>query len=260
MLCCLLFSTLRSAVVVASLFTSITSFAQTAEAVWVEAGQDTNSLILTELAGDKWLDPSIIHSSDNPLSRPAMATLSDGTKMLIWSEQQQSRSVLMSMRKAASVDVWQTPRLFSALGVENTGASLLADLNDQLWVFWAANTDGLDDIYYVKESTDLSAEPVRVNAANEVPDNLPMAINLQTGNVQLSWQSFNFVSSSYLVARKEFEVDVPLDRLLDSTAIKEELSPTDVSLPEQINSLNPGILHFPTNRLVQTYPLNSHGL
>ena len=225
----------------------------------MEAGERVNSIIYSKMVGDEWLAPAVIHSSENRLSKPAMATLANGSKMLIWSEQQSLRSVLMSMRKEMGALVWQEPQLFSALGIENTGASLLVDLNDQLWVFWAANSDGLDDIYYVKEGGDAWAKPERVNAVNEVPDHLPTAVNLQTGDVQLSWQSFNFVSSSYLTVKRVFEVDVPPTALVNSEVIKKELGPTDVSLPTQMNTLNPGILHFPNNRLVQTFSVDIHG-
>ena len=225
----------------------------------MEAGERIYSIIFSKMVGDEWLAPAVIHSSENRLSKPTMATLANGSKMLIWSEQQSLRSVLMSMRKEMGALVWREPQLFSALGIENTGASLLVDLNDQLWVFWAANSDGLDDIYYVKESGDAWAKPERVNAVNEVPDHLPTAINLQTGDVQLSWQSFNFVSSSYLTVNRVFEVDVPPRALVNSEVIKKELGPTDVSLPTQMNSLNPGILHFPNNRLVQTFSVDIHG-
>ncbi len=244
---------------ISALISTTSSYAKSAEAVWVETGDDINSLIYAKLVGDEWLTPSVIHTSEYPLSRPSMATLPDGGKMLIWSEQQSLRSVLMSMRKVLGADGWQSPQLFSAFGVENTGASLLVDLNGELWVFWASNNDGLDDIYYVKEGIDAWSEPQRVNAVNEVPDHLPTAINLQTGDVQLSWQSFNFVSSSYLTERKVFKLNIPPPQIVDSEAIKKELMPADVSLPTQMRNLNLGIVHFPINRLMQTFSFENYG-
>ena len=241
------------------LFVSAPGFAQSAEAVWVEVSKTTNSIVFTQLVEDEWLAPAVIHVSDNPLSQPTMATLVDGSKVMIWSEQQSIKSVLMIMRKDPNTNNWQTPQLFSAFGVENTGASMLVDLTGQLWVFWAANSDGLDDIYFVRGEAGSWTDPKQVNAFNEVPDHLPQSVNLQTGDVQLSWLSFNFVSLSYLTEKRVFELDVPPQLLVDSEAIKEELSLTDVSLPAQMNALQPGLVHFPDNRLVQNFLLDDHG-
>ncbi len=235
-------------------------FSQRAETVWVEAANGSNSIVLSELRDDEWSAPAIIYSTENPISRPSMATLPENSKLMIWSEQQLLRSVLMMARKDAASDVWQEPQLFSDFGKENTGVSVLVDLNGQLWVFWAANKTGLDDVYYVQERGGSWSEPRLINQPNDVPDHLPMATNLTNGDVQLDWLSFNFVSSSYLTQTKVFKLDVPAVHQLDSDAIEKELTLADVSLPSGLDPLAPAILHYPNNRLVQTIVLGASKL
>lgn len=235
------------------------SVAQHAEAVWVESGESANSILSSELQDDEWGAPIVIHSGENPISRPTMTTLLDGRQILIWSEQQPLKSVLMIMRKGSDSDVWQAPELFSAFGAENTGASMVTDLKGQLWVFWAANIDGgLDDIYYVTGGVDSWTEPERINAENEVPDHLPEVVNLANGDLELSWLSFSLITSAYQTENRIFELDVPVQRLVDSEAQKKERVLADVSLPSELDSTVPGVVHFPDNRLVQTFLVNNY--
>ncbi len=229
-----------------------------AQLVWVESAAKNHQIFIADLRGEDWSEPYAVYQSENELASPVLATDLSGGKWLVWSERSRKKLVLMSQHRPVNSSTWEPARIVSDLGYENTGPAVAVDLVGQLWLVWAANPGGMDDVYFsVREPGSSWTEPARLNEKNEVPDIRPAIELLKDGDVQVSWQTFDFNLGGYTVALKQFALDslvktrykTPLDPASD-------LRPEDVALPNFVPGHTVVSLHLPKNRLVQSVRLN----
>jgi len=66
------------------------------ELVWTEYHDGEHRILHSRLADENWSEPEIIYTTDKPVFTPALATDDKNIKTLVWSEQRQSKIVLMS--------------------------------------------------------------------------------------------------------------------------------------------------------------------
>lgn len=229
-----------------------------AQLIWVDSAAKNHQIFVANLKGEEWSEPDVVYQSENELASPVMATDLSGGKWLVWSERHRKKLVLMSQHLSAGTSTWSQASVVSDLGYENTGAAMVVDLAGRLWLVWAANPGGMDDIYLsVRESGNAWADPIRLNAENEVPDIRPAITLLIEGDVQVSWQTFDLNLGGYTTELKQFTLDTsvktryktPLDPASD-------VQPEDVALPHFLPGHTVVSLHLPNNRLVQSVRVN----
>lgn len=229
------------------------------EAVWVEAQKDIYSIRFARLIDDEWEQfDSPLYTSENAMTSPALGTNSQGRKILIWTEQKKSRSILMSITGEPTATgglIWSLPSIFSKYGSENFAATIVHDINDEAWVFWSATLDTYSDIVMQRFAGQSWSEPVRVNKTNEVPDDLPRAQITEENRVKVQWNTFDLDSGVSVVRFKEFSIrhnGSPTKRLKAVDNIDER----EVSMPTNLPPYTPALLHFPTNAMIQSAPVN----
>jgi len=70
---------------------------QEAEVVWIDNSPDGGQVLWSELLEDDvWSEPTIIYKTKNPLTSPALGTDHYGNKLLIWTEQRRTKTILRS--------------------------------------------------------------------------------------------------------------------------------------------------------------------
>ena len=225
------------------------------EAVWVEAESDKNSIRFARYENDKWaLFNEPLYVSDNSLTSPALGSNSRGQKILIWTEQNKAKTILMSMNgepTPADELSWSEPSVFSKHGIENFAASIVYDRNDEAWVFWSATTGTYSDIVMQRYNGDYWDRPLQVNQENAVPDDLPRAEVTEHGTIRVEWRSFDLETGLPIPQEKEFLPDskgIPLANL----KLVDNIDSRAIPLPPNMPPYSPALLHFPTNAMVQS--------
>jgi len=236
-----------------------------AEVVWVVKGEEgeQNHIYFSGFNGEEWeLHESPIYSSANSLTTPTIGTSQSGKKILIWSEQRRLKSVLMTKQAvyhhsqtSSDVDLlWSEATVFADIGLENLGPSIVFDFNDDAWVFWAASRNKPSDVYFVKSTVLGWADPKRVHAANQVPDNQPIVTVTELGNVHVEWQTFDLITGNYIVDSREYLIET-LPAMKESQVSEKQLTQNDINYPGFLASNNRVVLHFPKNKFNQSVVL-----
>ena len=109
--------------------------AQLAELVWAQAFPKQHKLFHSTWDGKHWSKPEIIKSADHAMATPVLSVRSDGSKLLIWSQQVKQKSVLMLSSLQDKSKSWSPSIVLSRLGIENVSPSIVRDLTGNVWVF-----------------------------------------------------------------------------------------------------------------------------
>jgi hypothetical protein len=247
-----IFLTLRLFIALVCGFVCLPVHAQLAELVWAETESGLNVIAYSKWNGEEWSDPIQIYENSNAVSTPSLATQIDGTKVLVWSEQQRRKSVLMWKKRSPIDETWSEASVFSRFGIENVSPSLVNDLTGTLWVFWSAQQDGLSDVFVSKQHAGSWSQPQQVNGLNKVPDIKPIARILEDGSVHVEWRSYDFDVGDYVSAQKSFTVG---STTIQGQANAEhiDVDPDKISLPAFISGQSYATMHLPNNRLIQSY-------
>ncbi|MFT5571169.1 MAG: hypothetical protein ACI9FR_000077 [Cryomorphaceae bacterium] len=233
-------------------FVCLPTQAQLAELVWAEVGSENNVIEYSQWDGETWSDPIHIYENSNEIATPSLATQADGTKVLIWTEQQRRKSVLMWEKRGSTDEEWSQASVFSRFGNENVSPSLVTDFAGTLWVFWSAQQSDLSDVFVSKQHAGSWSEPIQVNAVNKVPDIKPLAQILEDGTVQVEWQSYDFEVGDYVLRQKSFSGDVKTSQTQPEGEFA-DMDPQKVSLPSFVSGQIYVTMHLPKNQLIQSY-------
>lgn len=229
-----------------------TAAVESAELVWASSTGELNRILYSEWNGDNWSDPKVIYQSENSTASPALATLADGSKALIWSEQRRRKSVLMWSKRSAAEPVWSTATVFSRLGSENVAPSIVRDLEGSLWVFWSAQKSGYSDVFYTRQLAGDWSQPQQVNQANEVPDIKPLAFVGEQGEIVVEWRSFSFDAQDYVTQTRAFEPITGLKASLKKR-FRQETDPQKTPIPSFISATDFATIHLAKNIGVQSF-------
>jgi hypothetical protein len=228
-----------------------------AELVWVDAKPDRNRLMLSQLLGDKWSAPLAVYTSKNHITTPTLSTDLRDNKLLIWSEQNDNSTVLMSTRRVSPSNKWQHARKLNDFEAENLSPSTVVDSNNRLWVFWSSSHKGLDDIYYSHTDGAKWSSPIRVHENNDVPDIQPIASLNEDLDVVVAWQSYDQPSGQYVIRQNVFEIDnSSKKRYKSSFSNTQQESISDVVTPGFLPRNSAVVLHFPNNNIEQSIRLD----
>lgn len=235
---------------------AFTCSAQLAEVVWAEYDGEQNNVLYSQWTGEDWREPESIYSNDNYVATPTLSTTKNGEKIVIWSEQRASKSVLMMSKRPNNEELWSEATLFSQHGSENVSPSLVKDRKGTLWVFWAADVDSYSDVFYSRQISGSWAAPVRVNSANQVPDIKPIANVDKDGNVEVTWGRYDFDVGDYVTETVTFEIESKIVSELDKKIIlAKELDPKKLPIPGFIKPSSFATIHIANNRLITNFRL-----
>jgi len=224
----------------------------TAEALWIDPQSKRQEIKFAQLIDGDWYDEQVVYQSDNALTSLALGTAPSGEKLMIWTEQKRAKTALMYMTASNTGGTlqWSTPSVFSDKGHENFSASIVYDLAGTAWVFWASTHEDFSDIVLRKYSG--SWEQIeKVHAKNSVPDIKPSASIIESGEVSIEWDSYDFEAGNYIRRNKQYSGAINLGE--DSVKLLiDKVIPSDVQFPPNMYTGAQALLHFPSNQMIQS--------
>ena len=228
-----------------------------AELLWVEQVQKEQQIKFSALVNGEWSDPVILFTSENSLTSPALGSSSSGDRLVIWTEQRRTKTVLQSMQQGAG-SAWGAARIFTDTGRENYAASIVYDLNDQAWVFWSSTRKDLSEIFVATTGANGWSKPQQIHPDNAVPDILPVAALNRDGDIEVAWTQYSFAQEKYIRTSKTFSAS-PLGHSAEQNIrlqINAPVAVEDIELPSFLPDNALSALHFPTNKMIQSRPIS----
>jgi hypothetical protein len=228
-----------------------------AELVWVQSAADDHRIMFSRLSSGEWSYPLTLYGSENFISTPTISSDLEQNKLIVWSEQKDGSSVLMSAQRAPSDTSWQQAEKINDFKAENLSPSIVVDSRNRQWLFWSSNYEGLDDIYYSRKEGPIWSNPRRVHVNNQVPDIQPVARLNQDLSVVVAWDTYDLRSGLYLTVQQVFTIDKLSEKRYNSgLSNSEENSISDITLPDFLPRDSAIGLHFPNNRIEQSIRLD----
>lgn len=238
-----------------------TAVGPVAEIVWFESRDQRNGIYYSAFSNNEgWSESALpIYESENAIATPVIATAKDGKKYLIWSEQQGTHKMQLMWMTGAVVGEdetalqWSTPRVFSALGESNLGASMVIDAAHQVWVFWSANKVKYSDVYMSRQTPTGWSEPQIIHAKNDTPDIDISAALTDQGDIVVTWFSldrdtFNYIEKQRIYPRQP----VRSNDKAAKPSLADRWTRSDIANPDFVPNNQRVLVHFPDNSIMQT--------
>ena len=239
-----------------------------AELIWVNSEKTIDGFehhimlssmhIDTQTNAQIWSEPVSVYQSVNLLTGPTMITQTQPSsdisrKTLIWSENERLKSVLKIMHKSQADDNWEAETTLTRFGKDNLGPAAIVDANNVIWVFWAATKEELSDIFYIHSEGLGWTQAKQFNTKNKVPDYQPQLSNTLEGDIEVSWYTYSFVLTDYRRAKKLIQLELGPKVSYKANVLETELSKADLPIPSFVPLNKTVVLHFPNNKLTQSY-------
>jgi hypothetical protein len=157
------------------------------ELIWSQSDGLRYEIYASSLKSGAWTNPVKVTDDNANNLHPALAVAPDGTGWAFWSAVNPDG---ISIKYAVAKDgKWSDP---AAVEMEDLSSAItpsaLVDKSGVVWLVWAGNDGGQDEIYCSRYVSSAWQKPERVNTANEVPDIKP-AIALNTaGQIEVKWE------------------------------------------------------------------------
>ncbi|MEO0367425.1 MAG: hypothetical protein AAF197_01425 [Pseudomonadota bacterium] len=198
--------------VVVVLFGGKPAFASTfTSLLWIERNEGMFEIWQTMLEEEDWLDPHLVHQTPNEVSTPALVLTEQGNQLMVWSEWLKNKSVLKSQTVFTETNTETAANTIFSSGLDNISPNLLKDANGELWLFWCHDNGQQSDIYVMQADAKASwSSPYRVHEANKVPDLNPLAVMNSSGNIEVTWLTYNLDNAAYQNTVKEIELNQEL--------------------------------------------------
>lgn len=241
-----------------------------AELIWVSSETTADGIehhimlseldVNTDTNARVWSQPVSIYQSVNLLTGPTMVTQkllssAKSRKTLIWSEHERLKSVLKIMHKSQASDKWEADTTLTRFGKDNLGPAAIVDMNNVMWVFWAATKEDLSDIFYIRSQGLGWTQAKQFNTKNQVPDYQPQLSNTLKGDIEVSWYSYSFLLTDYIRAKQLIQLAPKPQLSYKANILETELTKADVPTPSFLPLNAAVVLHFPNNKLTQSYYL-----
>lgn len=243
------------ALFIALLCSRVAAYADTeasVESLWIDTLGESQRLIFAQFIDDKWQDESLIYETHNAMTSLALGTAHSGQKLMVWTEQKRLKTELMFMT-ATEIDGrlrWSQASTLSNKGHENFSASIVYDTAGTAWVFWASTRENYSDIV-LRKFDGSWGEIEQVHSKNTVPDIKPRASITELGDVLVEWQSYDYQVSDYVGRTRQYMSVTGPDKKTTEILIDKVL-PSDVQLPSNMYTGAQALIHFPTNRMIQS--------
>lgn len=177
----------------------------------------------TQEKGGGWSEPLQLTDSRADNLLPCIVSMPDGKKYVVWTAMDDARLDVMYM--VFDGGAWTEPQGIPNLPEQTTMPFVAADDDGVLWLVFVGNDgSGHDDIYCTHLRAGTWSEPMRMHAANEVPDINPFIEIGRDGAVRVTWEGFRgdgyiLLSSDWLGDGWSAEAPLPQE---DKEKIQEE--------------------------------------
>lgn len=136
----------------------------------------------------KWTTPVQLSHSKDLVFQPASSSGTDGKVWVVWSRQDKNRSLLQFSVYNGSK--WTPPRQINTGMDSNKAVTVVVDRNNTSWIAWTAIDDIYPEIFWSRWNGQGWDLPVRAHDKNKVPDIQPVLALDESGNINLSWQTY----------------------------------------------------------------------
>ncbi|WP_417913518.1 TolB family protein [Candidatus Electronema sp. JM] len=175
---------------VAAVLSAVPSFgAVRKELAWSQSDGLRDEIYASSFRNGAWSDPVKLTDDNANKLHPALAVGPDGSRWVFWSAVAPD-SISIGYTMAAKDGAWSQPSVMDTKGSSAITPSALIDSSGTLWLVWAGNDGGQDEIYCRRWVGSAWQEPELVNKANEVPDIKPIISQNAQGQIEVRWQGF----------------------------------------------------------------------
>lgn len=141
-------------------------------------------------------------SADNLL--PCIVSTPDGRKHVVWTAMDDAHLDILYM--AFDGSAWTEPQSIPNLPEQTTMPFVAADDEGVLWLVFVGNDgSGYDDVYCSHLKGGAWSEPMRVHAANDVPDVNPFIEIGRDKKIQVTWEGFR--NGDYVLLSAQWQGD-----------------------------------------------------
>lgn len=240
---------------------STNSFAANAMLTWISGLESGMTQVnVQRMYDDVWQPVEVVYQSRERNYSPSIGSNSIGEAMVVWTATSTVRSVTRAL--LFQNDNWQSVQVISNQGGQTTMPAVIFDQNNDAFVAWVSDHNGLDDVYLRRWFSDSNqwSEAEKVNRDNNTPDVFPNFEVEQNGDVSLLWQGIDLESGNYISMSRVYQVlGVESPLTLSSEKEHKELNYTDISMPESwTGSVGAAVIHFPDNKSILYEKLPRH--
>ena len=180
-----------------------------------ESVANDNRLLHYGFSQKGWSAPVIVHESPSTFSkRPSLIQSRDGGIVAVWVERDSNGSQLVYKNKKLGAQWPEKPIVITTSGGQKTAPIIFSSMSGQVYLAWASDQNGNDDIFFSSWSGSAWSSPESLSDTNKNPDISPVFSyekNSQGGfDLVLVWQQRNedgiYQDASFFV-----EYDLELD-------------------------------------------------
>lgn len=173
-----------------------------ANLVFDSAEGKLSTIMLQTFSDGQWSEPSLVFESSKILGfNPVVASDIEGNRLVVWPVNVKGRTRIKYRVKLAN-DSWENEANYL---IEDSGESttpvVLSNLKNDIWLAWASDKAGLDDIFLARWNNGVWSTPEMVNKTNDVPDIIP-TLSRVGGNIILNWRSYDRSTRDYIEQSK----------------------------------------------------------
>ncbi|MCI5142854.1 MAG: hypothetical protein D3909_14230 [Candidatus Electrothrix sp. ATG1] len=160
--------------------------------VWSQSDGLRHEIFFSKQQNGEWSDPVKITDNNADNLHPVLDIATDGTKWIFWSAIRPNGISIEYASFQKEKEEWSEPQKLPMEQNSSIAPSVLADKKNRIWLVWAGNDGGNDDIYFTCYQNKKKAwsDPQVIHASNEVPDIKPEIAYTEEGKIEVSWIGF----------------------------------------------------------------------
>jgi hypothetical protein len=159
------------------------------ELVWSQSDGLRHEIYHSSSQDGVWAAPEKLTNDNANKLHPAFAIAPDSSRWIFWSAvNPDSISISYIVGQDGK---WSEPVKLEMQDLSSAIApSVMIDKTGVVWLVWAGNNGGQDEIYWTRYAHSVWQKPQLINKANQVPDIRPeMGQNAQ-GKIEVRWEGF----------------------------------------------------------------------
>jgi len=157
-----------------------------------------SKIMLQKFRGGVWTEPTLVHrDSNNQNFNPVVSGDISGNTVVVWPVEVRGQTRIMYRVEKANASWEDDARYLSNADGESTTPTILSDLNSGIWLAWASDRAGLDDIFIAKWRNGSWSKPKMVHKTNDVPDIAPR-LKRENNEIILTWRRYSRSTKNYV--------------------------------------------------------------
>lgn len=222
---------------------------------WIERDNKEFSIKIAAFHDHEWrqLQTPII-SGESAITTPVVILDSNRRLVAFWAEQSKTGVHLKTMRSKDQFDLalqsipeWGAVSLIPSSNQYNVAPSAVLDREGKIWLFWSSGGISPSDVFYKVYHQDSWGKTKRVHDKNNVPDNSALANLTESGNVAVTWQSFDQELLAMMPMRREFSEDMASIADVEINRIEKGSYKNPIFIPQGQRV----VVHVPQSRIGQ---------